>query len=171
MVGKKINSGATIGYEAELWAMAERGRDYDSCCSSGMFVQSVEFIHVAGGAARGDLSNYTMRRPARINLTIRGGSFYNDRHTDLKADFIFANPSFNVLDWGGEWPAEVRKRGHMLISGRNVGTEPQKDDGEPFEDKMKWLGAELHEQQAGGTLLEAAITETLRPPGVGGRWQ
>ena len=96
-----------------------RGRVYDPCCgSSGMFVQSVEFIraHATGGNARGDISiygqesNYTTWRLARMNLAIRGiggqiahgDTFHNDRHPDLKADYILANPPFNVSDWGGE---------------------------------------------------------------------
>ena len=100
-----------------------RGRVYDPCCgSSGMFVQSVEFIraHASGnenaGKAKGDISiygqesNYTTWRMARMNLAIRGivgliehgDSFHNDRHPDLRADYILANPPFNVSDWGGD---------------------------------------------------------------------
>jgi type I restriction enzyme M protein len=105
-----------------------RGRVYDPCCgSSGMFVQSVEFIraHAGGigndaatgpGRVRADISiygqesNYTTWRLAKMNLAIRGidgqiahgDTFHNDRHPDLKADFILANPPFNVSDWGGE---------------------------------------------------------------------
>ena len=107
-----------------------RGRVYDPCCgSSGMFVQSVEFIraHVSGngngGTAPGDISiygqesNYTTWRLARMNLAIRGiggqiahgDSFHDDRHPDLKADFILANPPFNVSDWGGERLAEDKR--------------------------------------------------------------
>jgi len=100
-----------------------RGRVYDPCCgSSGMFVQSLEFIRAHaggngnGGKAKADISiygqesNYTTWRLAKINLAIRGiegqiahgDTFHNDRHPDLKADFILANPPFNVSDWGGE---------------------------------------------------------------------
>ena len=100
-----------------------QGRVYDPCCgSSGMFVQSIEFIraHASGngngGGARGDISiygqesNYTTWRMARMNLAIRGiegqiehgDSFHNDRHPDLRADYILANPPFNVSDWGGD---------------------------------------------------------------------
>jgi type I restriction enzyme M protein len=100
-----------------------QGRVYDPCCgSSGMFVQSVEFIRAHaggngnGGKAKGDISiygqefNYTTWRLAKMNLAIRGidgqiahgDSFLNDRHPDLKADFILANPPFNISDWGGE---------------------------------------------------------------------
>ncbi|HXG25924.1 MAG TPA: class I SAM-dependent DNA methyltransferase [Candidatus Binatia bacterium] len=100
-----------------------RGRVYDPCCgSSGMFVQSVEFIRAHangngnGGKAKADISiygqesNYTTWRLAKMNLAIRGidgqiahgDTFHDDRHPDLKADFILANPPFNVSDWGGE---------------------------------------------------------------------
>ena len=115
-----------------LVAMLEpyEGRVYDPCCgSSGMFVQSVEFIGAHangngnGGAARGDISiygqesNYTTWRLAQMNLAIRGtggqiahgDSFHNDRHPDLKADFILANPPFNVSDWGGERLTEDKR--------------------------------------------------------------
>ena len=99
------------------------GRVYDPCCgSSGMFVQSIEFIHAHksgngnGGKAKGDISiygqesNYTTWRLAKMNLALRGidgqiahgDTFHNDRHPDLKADFILANPPFNISDWGGD---------------------------------------------------------------------
>ena len=98
------------------------GRVYDPCCgSSGMFVQSMEFIrsHATGngnGGLAGDISifgqesNYTTWRMAKMNLAIRsingqieiGDTFHDDRHPDLKADFILANPPFNISDWGGE---------------------------------------------------------------------
>ena len=112
-----------------------RGRVYDPCCgSSGMFVQSIEFVRVRahasgngnGGKARADISiygqesNYTTWRLAKMNLAIRGiegriahgDSFHNDRHPDLKADFILANPPFNVSDWGGERLADDRRWRH-----------------------------------------------------------
>ena len=326
-----------------------RGRVYDPCCgSSGMFVQSVEFIraHATGNGnggkapkgAKADISiygqesNYTTWRLAKMNLAIRGidgqiahgDTFHNDRHPDLKADFILANPPFNVSDWGGErltddkrwqygtppkgnanfaWvqhivhhlapggtagfvlangsmssgqsgegqirknlieadrvdcmvalpgqlfystqiPAclwflardrrnskfrnrrgevlfidtrklgrmvdrthreltdediariadtyhtwrgedgtgeyadtpgfcksatleEVRKHGHMLTPGRYVGAEAQEDDGEPFENKMKRLVAELRQQQAAAAKLDAAIKANLKSLGFG----
>ncbi|MBI2749592.1 MAG: SAM-dependent DNA methyltransferase [Burkholderiales bacterium] len=93
-----------------------KGRVYDPCCgSSGMFVQSEEFIAAHGGklgdiSIYGQESNYTTWRLARMNLAIRGidgqiahgDTFHADRHPDLKADFILANPPFNVSDWRGE---------------------------------------------------------------------
>ena len=95
-----------------------RGRIYDPCCGSGgMFVQSEKFVEAHGGRI-GDLSIYgqesnaTTWRLAKMNLAIRkidanlgshqADSFHNDLHKDLKADFILANPPFNMSDWGGE---------------------------------------------------------------------
>ena len=58
----------------------------------------------------GQESNYTTWRLAKMNLALRGidgqiahgDTFHNDRHPDLKADFILANPPFNISDWGGD---------------------------------------------------------------------
>ncbi len=330
-----------------------QGRVYDPCCgSSGMFVQSIEFIraHATGNGNGGQVpkgattdisiygqeSNYTTWRLAKMNLAIRGiegqiahgDSFHNDCHPDLRADFILANPPFNVSDWGGDrlagdkrwqygtppkrnanfaWvqhivhhlsprgtagfvlangsmssnqsgegrirknliesdlvdcmvalpgqlfystqiPAclwfvaqdrkgpkfrdrhgevlfidarklgqmvdrthreltdadigriadtyhawrsedsaggyadvpgfcksaaleEVRRHGHVLTPGRYVGIEPQEDDGEPFEDKMKRLVAELRDHQAEAARLDAAIEANLKALGypLGGK--
>jgi type I restriction enzyme M protein len=119
-----------------------RGRVYDPCCgSAGMFVQSVEFIraHASGngngGKAKADISiygqesNYTTWRLAKMNLAIRGiegqiahgDTFHNDRFPDLKADFILANPPFNVSDWGGERLREDQrwKYGVPLVGNAN----------------------------------------------------
>jgi type I restriction enzyme M protein len=95
-----------------------QGRVYDPCCgSSGMFVQSEEFIRAHGGrldaiAIYGQESNPTTWRLAKMNLAIRGidanlgphnaDSFHQDLHPDLKADFVLANPPFNDSDWGGD---------------------------------------------------------------------
>ena len=106
------------------------GRVYDPCCgSSGMFVQSLEFIraHASGNGNGGKASapisiwgqesNHTTWRLAKMNLAIRGiegqiahgDSFHNDRHPDLRADYILANPPFNVSDWGGERLADDQR--------------------------------------------------------------
>lgn len=95
-----------------------KGRVFDPCCGSGgMFVQSERFVEEHGGrvgdiAVYGQESNYTTWRLCMMNLAIRGidvnlggqnsDSFHNDLHKDLKADFILANPPFNMSDWGGE---------------------------------------------------------------------
>ena len=115
-----------------LVAMLEpyEGRVFDPCCGSGgMFVQSEKFIEAhqdhykqKNGSSRnpadfisiyGQESNQTTWRLAKMNLAIRGidstnvkwnneGSFLNDAHKDLKADFVIANPPFNDSDWSGE---------------------------------------------------------------------
>lgn len=107
------------------------GRVFDSCCGSGgMFVQSEKFIEAHQDHYKkkdkgiklnpadmisifGQESNQTTWRLAKMNLAIHGidssnikwnneGSFLNDAHKDLKADFIIANPPFNDSDWSGE---------------------------------------------------------------------
>ena len=108
------------------------GRVFDPCCGSGgMFVQSEKFIqshqdHYKKNNGKklslspadrisiyGQESNQTTWRLAKMNLAIRGidssnvkwnneGSFLNDAHKDLKADYIIANPPFNDSDWSGE---------------------------------------------------------------------
>src|SRR5262245_59240054 len=93
-----------------------KGRVYDPCCrSGGMFVQSEKFIEAHQGklgdiSIYGQESNYTTWRLAKMNLAIRGidaqiahgDSFHNNRHADLKADYVLANPPFNDSDWRGE---------------------------------------------------------------------
>jgi type I restriction enzyme M protein len=95
-----------------------KGRVFDPCCGSGgMFVQSEKFMEAHGGRV-GDISVYGQEsnpntyRMAKMNLAIRGidgdlgrepaDSFFNDQHPDLKADFVLANPPFNMSDWGGD---------------------------------------------------------------------
>ncbi len=91
------------------------GKVYDPCCGSGgMFVQSERFIEAHGGkigdvAIFGQESNPTTWRLAAMNLAIRGidfnlgrepgDTFTKNQHADLRADFILANPPFNISDW------------------------------------------------------------------------
>ncbi len=102
-----------------------RGRVYDPCCGSGgMFVQSEKFVQDHQGrigdiAIYGQESNYTTWRLCKMNLAVRGidsdirwnsdGSFHKDELPDLRADFILANPPFNISDWGGERLREDRR--------------------------------------------------------------
>jgi type I restriction enzyme M protein len=93
-----------------------KGRVYDPCCGSGgMFVSSEKFIEAHSGklgdiSIYGQESNYTTWRLAKMNLAIRGidaqiahgDTFHNDKHPDLKADYVLANPPFNDSDWRGE---------------------------------------------------------------------
>ena len=94
------------------------GRVYDPCCGSGgMFVQSAKFIENHSGNLRnisvfGQDSNPTTWKMAQMNLAIRGieanlgsynaDTFFNDCHPTLRADFIMANPPFNLSDWGAD---------------------------------------------------------------------
>ena len=91
------------------------GKVYDPCCGSGgMFVQSEKFIKAHGGnigdvSIYGQESNPTTWRLAAMNLAIRGidynlsrepsDTFTKNQHADLRADFILANPPFNISDW------------------------------------------------------------------------
>ncbi|OGW02155.1 MAG: N-6 DNA methylase [Nitrospinae bacterium RIFCSPLOWO2_02_39_17] len=95
-----------------------KGRVYDPCCGSGgMFVQSEKFVEAHGGrkndiAVNGQELNPTTWRLCNMNLAIRGiegnigshhaDTFRQDIQKDLRADFILANPPFNVSDWKGE---------------------------------------------------------------------
>jgi len=95
-----------------------KGRVYDPCSGSGgMFVQSEKFVEAHGGeiddiSIYGQESNPTTWKLCKMNLAIRGingnlgqksaDSFRNDLHKNLKADYILANPPFNVSDWGGK---------------------------------------------------------------------
>ena len=94
------------------------GRVYDPCCGSGgMFVQSERFVEAHGGNTAdisifGQESNPTTWRLAHMNLAIRSieanlgsqpaDTFLRDLHPDLKADYVLANPPFNVSDWSGK---------------------------------------------------------------------
>ncbi|KPL83035.1 type I restriction-modification system subunit M [Herpetosiphon geysericola] len=120
-----------------LVAMLEpyHGRVFDPCCGSGgMFVQSEQFVVEHQGridqiSIFGQESNQTTWRLAKMNLAIRGidssqvrwnteGSFLKDAHPDLKADYVIANPPFNVSDWSGE---SLRKDGRWMYGTPPVG--------------------------------------------------
>lgn len=117
-----------------------RGRVYDPCCGSGgMFVQSEKFIEDHSDrrdvdeakrqiSIYGQERNHTTWRLCKMNLAVRGidadirwnneGSFIRDEHSNLKFDFILANPPFNVSDWWRESLAEDIRWTHF-------GTPPQ----------------------------------------------
>jgi type I restriction enzyme M protein len=109
-----------------------KGKIYDPCCGSGgMFVQSVKFIENHEGNKR-DISIYgqeqtgTTYKLAKMNLAIRGiagnlgevpaDTFFRDQHLDLKADFIMANPPFNLKAWraGDELSDDPRWAGYEV---------------------------------------------------------
>lgn len=129
--GQFYTPGSVVKLLVEMLEPFE-GRVFDPCCGSGgMFVQSEKFIthhqdHYKKNNGKklslnpadhisiyGQESNQTTWRLAKMNLAIRGidssnvkwnneGSFLNDAHKDLKADYIIANPPFNDSDWSGE---------------------------------------------------------------------
>jgi type I restriction enzyme M protein len=129
--GQFYTPGSVVRLLVEMLEPYE-GRVFDPCCGSGgMFVQSEKFVaahsdlHKQNGnnglalnpadriSIFGQESNQTTWRLAKMNLAIRGidssnvrwnneGSFLNDAHKDLKADFVIANPPFNDSDWSGE---------------------------------------------------------------------
>jgi type I restriction-modification system DNA methylase subunit len=185
-----------------------RGRVYDPCCgSSGMFVQSVEFIRAHatgngnGGKAKADISiygqesNYTTWRLAKMNLAIRGiegqiaqgDTFHNHWFPDLKADFILANPPFNVSNWGGErrrddkrWRCgEIRFISTTACLRPAVTSAPKhtRNDGEAFEEKMTRLAPQLLQQRAEVAKLNVAevafdVSESVDAPLHGDkRWK
>jgi type I restriction enzyme M protein len=95
-----------------------KGRVYDPACGSGgMFVQSAKFVREHSGNIN-DLSIYGQEanpdtwKMAKMNMALRGleanfgahqaDTFHNDLHPTLKADYVMANPPFNISDWGGE---------------------------------------------------------------------
>lgn len=99
-----------------------RGRVYDPAMGSGgFFVQSEELVEELGGklgqiSVYGQESNPTTWRLAAMNMAIRGiefdfgkgpaDSFTADQHPDLRADFVMANPPFNMKEW---WNPRLEK--------------------------------------------------------------
>ena len=111
-----------------------KGRVYDPCCGSGgMFVQSERFIEAHSGklgdiSIYGQESNYTTWRLAKMNLAIRGidgqiahgDTFHGDKHPDLKADYVLANPPFNDSDWRGDLLKEDKRWVYGMPPGGNA---------------------------------------------------
>lgn len=114
--GQFYTPNSVVRLLVEMLAPETGSRIYDPCCGSGgMFVQSEKFIEAHGGrigdiSIYGQESNPTTWRLAKMNLAIRGidnnlgdtnaDTFLNDKHPDLKADYVIANPPFNMKDWG-----------------------------------------------------------------------
>jgi type I restriction enzyme M protein len=129
-----------------------QGQVYDPCCGSGgMFVQSERFIEAHGGkigdvSIYGQESNPTTWRLAAMNLAIRGidfnlgkepaDTFVRNQHPDLRADFVLANPPFNISDW---WHASLEGDPRWLY-----GTPPQGNA------NYAWLQHMLHHLKPNG---------------------
>ena len=128
------------------------GKVYDPCCGSGgMFVQSEKFIEAHGGklgdvSIYGQESNPTTWRLAAMNLAIRGldfnlgrepaDTFVRNQHPDLRADYILANPPFNISDW---WHGSLEGDPRWVY-----GTPPQGNA------NYAWLQHMLHHLKPGG---------------------
>ena len=111
-----------------------QGRVYDPCCGSGgMFVQSAKFIknhqkELSGISVYGQEANPSTWKMAHMNVAIRGleanlgqsyaDTFFNDQHPTLKADFIMANPPFNLSDWGANFAWMQHMIHHLSPTGR-----------------------------------------------------
>jgi type I restriction-modification system DNA methylase subunit len=163
-----------------------------ACGSGGMFVQSEKFVESHGGklgdiSIYGQESNATTRRLAIMNLSIRGiEADIGKEHADLarivstyhalrgdrgvgvkpakKTDKQDAYPTYEDIAGfcKSATTAEIAAHGHVLTPGRYVGAEEVEDDGEPFEEKMPRLFAELQAQFAESAKLEKLIKKNLK---------
>jgi hypothetical protein len=119
-----------------------------------------------------------------MNLAIRGieanlgeqpaDSFVRDLHPDLKADYMLANPPFNISDWSGQLPLGTPRAtsaaGHAepALGAPGYQDIPEvEDDGAPFDEKMQRLTAELQECFAGSNQLQQRIRTNLEGIGYG----
>ena len=149
-----------------------QGKVYDPCCGSGgMFVQSEKFIAAHGGrtgdvSIYGQESNPTTWRLAAMNLAIRGidfnlgkepgDTFIRNQHPDLRADYILANPPFNISDW---W--------HGSLEG-----DPRWEFGDPPQGNANygWLQHRLHHLtptgRAGIVLANGSMSSSQNNEGV-----
>jgi type I restriction enzyme M protein len=139
------------------------GRVYDPACGSGgMFVQADRFVQAHGGsrndiAVYGQEQNPTTWRLAKMNLALRGidanlgpqwgDSFGNDLHPDLRADYILANPPFNISDWGAERLQEDQRW--------KYGTPPESNA------NYAWIQHMLHHLTSNGTMATVLSNGSL----------
>ncbi len=213
----RATSGATVGYEAQLWQMADALRgsmdaaEYKHVVLGLIFLKYIsdafEEQHarlVAEQASGADPEDPDEYRAVNVfwvppesrwtHLKARAkqptiGQLVDDAMAAIERDNPALKdvlpkdylPAPQTRQAGGEKNAgeyadgpgfcksatleEIRKHGHVLTPGRYVGAEAQEDDGEPFEEKMKRLVAQLREQQAEALRLDAAIAANLRELG------
>jgi type I restriction enzyme M protein len=140
-----------------------RGRVYDPACGSGgMFVQADRFVKAHNGQ-RNDISvfgqeqNPTTWRLAKMNLALRGieanlgpqwgDSFTNDQHPDLRADFVMANPPFNIKGWGADRLAGDARWKHGMPPATNA--------------NFAWVQHMLHHLAPTGTMATVLANGSL----------
>lgn len=149
-----------------------KGRIYDPCCGAGgMFVQSEKFVTQHQGrigdiSVYGQESNPTTWKLAKMNLAIRkiegnlgteaADTFHDNQHPDLRADFVLANPPFNISDWGGDLLAEDKRW--------QYGTPPKRNA------NFAWLQHILHQLaphgRAGVVLANGSMSSSTRGEGA-----
>ena len=163
------------------------GRVYDPACGSGgMFVQADKFVRAHGGVRNdisvfGQESNPTTWRLAKMNLALRGidanlgtewgDTFHNDKHPDLRADYVIANPPFNHRRLGRRTPAagpslEVRRPArrnanyawiqHMLAPPR-----ADRHDGDTARQRVALVEQQTGEGEIRKALVEADLVECI----------
>ena len=153
---------ATVGYEAQLWQMADALRDRRGHV---LFIDARKLGPLVDRTHR-ELTDEDIARIANTYHAWR--SSYSPRPSGGEGQ----GEGVRYADVPGFCKSapleEVRKHGHVLTPGRYVGAEAQEDDGEPFEEKMQRLTATLREQQAEAAKLDAAIAANLKELGYGG---
>lgn len=140
VAGSSPARGATLGFEAKLWAAADKLRG--NMEPSGYKHVALRLIFLKY------ISGEDIARIANTYRAWRGApdaAPYEDEPGYCKSATL----------------EEITKHSHILTPGRYVGAAPQEDDGEPFQDKMQRLAAQLREQQAESAKLDAAIDENL----------
>ena len=154
MPAKQTDSGATSGYEAELWAMASALRTSMDVADDKHIVLRLGFLTYFSDA---------FEERHAVVLTERGQEATEDWDESIAENTFWVPPE---LRWAR---LKVEARQPAVRLDRDVGVEPQEDDGEPLEEQMTRLVAELREQQSKGALPDVAIIENLIARGVGGR--
>ncbi len=168
MAKRQSKSGATTGYEAELWAMADALRGS---------MDAAEYKHVVLGLIfLKYISDAFEERHAAV-LAEWGEDAAEDRDEDIAeiaATYHAWRGGEGVVEYEDEAGfcksatlEEVGGNGHVLTPGRYVGMKPQEDDGEPFQERMARLAAEWRRQRAEASRLDAAIEDNLRSLGFG----
>ena len=190
----KNSTAANLGYETELWQMADALRgsmdaaEYKHVVLGLIFLKYIsdafEEQHAklqaekAQGADPEDPDEYRAKnifwvppeaRWSRLKAQAKQptiGQFVDDAMAGIERD----NPSLKGVlprEYGRPALDEIRKHGHVLTPGRYVGAEAQEDDGEPFDEKVQRLTATLREQMAEARKLDATIEVNLRQLGYG----
>ena len=163
MAKKTNNAGPTLGFEAQLWAAADKLRgnmepsDYKHVALGLIFLKYISDARKLGHMIDRTRKEFSDEDIARVADTYRAWRGAPDA-APFEDEPGFCRTA--TLE-------KIREHSHVLPPGRYVGAALQEDDGEPFEDKMNRLSAQLREQQAEGAMLDAAIAQNLERLGFG----